>query len=71
MWTKNIACHFSKRQILPIIKPSVIAVTSESEPLGEFRMEKNRILALAVKMHIKGIISMHPDSYIFLYIEKH
>ena len=35
----------------------------------EFRTEKYRILALD-KVHIKGVISLSPDSFIFSYIEK-
>ena len=38
--------------------------------LRGLRMEKSRILALDSKVHIKGIISMSPDSCIFPYTEK-
>ena len=38
---------------------------------GGFRMEKDKILALIVKMLIKGVISVSPDSCLFPYTEKH
>ena len=42
----NVACHSSKQQqILATIKPSATEATLEDGPRGEFRMEKNRVLA--------------------------
>ena len=39
--------------------------------LRGFRMEKNRILALIIKVYIKGMISMSPDFCTFPYTEKY
>lgn len=48
---RSVACHFSKQEKLPIIKPSTIAAAQprrprDGAPSEELRMEKNRILTL-------------------------
>ena len=47
------------------------AATPYSESPGELRMWKHRLLAPIAEMHIKGMVSVSPDSCIFSYIEKH
>ena len=40
-------------------------------PWGDSRRgKKNKILAYILKMHIKGMILMSSDAYVFLYLEK-
>ena len=47
---KSVACHFSKQETLPIIKPSTTAAAQprprDGAPSEELRMEKNRKLTL-------------------------
>ena len=42
LWKGKVACHSSKQQMLPSIKPSASAITHHSVPGGEFRMQKSR-----------------------------
>ena len=69
---KEYHLPFQETKDIEAIKPATTAATRNSAPWGELRMEINRILALdsQVKVHLKGKISMSPDSCIFLYIEK-
>ena len=67
---KIVACLSGKQQMLPAIKPSASAAAWWCALRG-FRMEKNRILALIIKVYIKGMISMSPDFCTFPYTEKY
>ena len=40
LWTKNVSCHFSKPRMLQLLEPPT------SAPCGDFRMKKDKILAL-------------------------
>ena len=53
------------------MKLSATAVTPGHVLLGEVKMEQNWILAWIVKMHIKEIISVSPDSFMFAYKKGH
>ena len=39
--------------------------------MREIKKKKNRILAPVAEMHMKGMMSIFPDSCIFPYIEEH
>ena len=45
------------------------AATPYGEPQGSSECEKHRRLAPTAEMHMKGMISVSPDSCIFSYIE--
>lgn len=52
--------------MLPTIKAAATTVLPYSAPWGELRILRNSKQVLdKVKMHIKGIISICPDSYTF------
>ena len=57
----NVVCHFSKPRMLPTpIQPAQCCARR-----GIQDGEKQEYWPQVVKMHIKGVISMSPDSGIF------
>ena len=65
LWTKIVTCHISKQDVAAISHCSLLRLCT----LRGCRMGKSRLLLL-VKMLIKGMILMSPDSCIFPYTEK-
>ena len=66
--TKNIASHFSKQRML---QPSSHQLPPMVHPEGNSGWRKTGYWPYIVKMPIKGMILISPDSCIFSYIEKH
>ena len=56
---------------LPAVKPLVTIATPSSVPWGDSGWEKTWYQPWIARVHIKGMITVSPDSCIFPYIEKH
>lgn len=68
LWMKNAACHFSKQRMS---QPSSHCSGPHSEPWGDLGQERTGCWPEIAKKHIKGVVSVNPESCIFSYVEKH